>query len=121
MAFDESGVNPMDRDPEGFRKRCARRIEQGRSWVLVENNRLTFKAEVVSDTPEVTYLEGVWIHPDERGQGLGLRCMSQLARNLLMRTKALCLLVNNENVPAHRFYKQAGYKLRGIYDTIFLT
>ena len=28
MAFDESGVNPLERDPESFRKRCARRIEK---------------------------------------------------------------------------------------------
>lgn len=120
MAFEESGVNPMEKDPEGFRQRCARRIEQSRSWVLIEDGSLIFKAEIVSDTPEVMYLEGVWMNPAERGQGLGLRCMSQLAKHLLLRTKSLCLLVNNENVQAQRFYKKASYKLRGIYDTIFL-
>ena len=119
-AFDESGVNPLDVDPEGFRQRCARRIEQGRTWVWVEEGRLMFKAEVITDTPDVVYLEGVWVDPAERGKGYGLRGMSQISRGLLMNTKAICLLVNEKFNAAQRLYKKAGYKLVGYYDTIFL-
>src|SRR3984893_4346140 len=32
MAEEESGKNPMEIDPDGFRARCARRIEMGRVW-----------------------------------------------------------------------------------------
>jgi predicted GNAT family acetyltransferase len=46
--------------------------------------------------------------------------MSQLARTLLWRTKSICLLVNDENEDARRFYQQVGYHLRTVYDTIFL-
>lgn len=120
MAFDESGVNPMEQDAEGFRKRCARRVEQRRTWVLIEDGKLTFKADIVSDTAEVVYVEGVWIASENRQQGYGLRCMSQLARTLLSHTQSICLLVNEQNQAAHHFYKRAGYKLRGIYDAIFL-
>jgi predicted GNAT family acetyltransferase len=121
MAFEESGVNPMEKDPEGFRRRCARRIEQGRTWVWIEDQQLMFKADVISDTPEVIYLEGIWVNPEQRSQGYGLRCMSQLARALLSRTRSLCLLVNEQNKEAQRFYERAGYKLRAVYDTIFPT
>ncbi|MDQ6653949.1 MAG: GNAT family N-acetyltransferase [Acidobacteriota bacterium] len=120
MAFDESGVNPLERDPEGFRQRCARRIEQGRTWVWIENGELIFKAEVLSDTSSVIYLEGVWINTERRSQGYGLRCMSQLARTLLSRTRSLCVLVNENNKEAHTFYQRAGYRVRSIYDTIFM-
>ena len=120
LALAESGVNPLEKDPQGFRQRCARRIEQGRTWIWVDGGKLLFKAEVVSETPEVIYLEGVWVNPSLRGQRLGLRCMSQLAQNLLSHTQSLCLLVNETNTAAQLFYKRAGYKLRGIYDTIFL-
>ena len=120
MAFDESGVNPMEKDREGFRERCARRIEQGRTWVLFEDGKLLFKAEVISDTTEVTYLEGIWVNPEKRGAGLGLCCLSQLAQTLLANTRSLCLLVNENNNDAHHFYQRAGYKLRSVYDTIFL-
>ena len=120
MAFDESGINPLERDPEGFRQRCARRIEQGRTWVWTEGGEVIFKADVTSDTPSVIYLEGVWTNAERRSQGYGLRCMSQLARTLLRRTKSVCVLVNENDKKAHRFYQRAGYKLRAIYDSIFL-
>jgi predicted GNAT family acetyltransferase len=121
MAFEESGVNPLDKDPEGFRRRCARRIEQGRVWVWVEDGRLIFKADIVAETPEVNYLEGVWVNPAERGKGHGLRCVLQLTRNLLQQCDAVSLFANEQNRSAVAFYTKAGFKQRSCYDTIFLT
>ena len=120
MAFEESGVDPRQNDANGFCERYARRIAQGRTWVLIENGKLQFKAEIVAETLEATYIEGVWVNPESRRQGYGRRCMSQLARMLLWRTKSVCLFVNDENIEAQNFYKQAGYHLRTVYDTIFL-
>lgn len=119
----ESAVNPLDTDPEGFRARCLRRIEQGRTYVLMsEDRRLLFKADVQSHTPEVIYLEGVYVHPSERGTGLGRRCLTQLTRSLLLHsTRKICLLANEENPPAHSFYRMCGFRRRGVYDTIFLS
>jgi predicted GNAT family acetyltransferase len=120
MAFEESGINPMEVDPTGFRLRCARRIEQGRVWVWVEQGRLIFKADIIAESPQVSYLEGVYTNPEERGKGYGLRCVSQLSRTLLARTASVCLFVNEKNREAQEFYLRAGYKLRSYYDTIFL-
>lgn len=120
MAFDECGINPLETDPDGFRKRIARRIEQGRVWVWMDESRLIFKADVVSDTPEAIYIEGVYLSPRDRGKGFGVRSMSQLACNLLPNTKSLCLLVNEQHQPAQECYYRAGYKLRSSYDTIYL-
>ena len=120
IAFDESGIDPLQVDPERFRQRCARRIELGQSWVLVEDGKLIFKAEVVSDTPEVIYLEGIWVDQQERGRGIGSRCMSQLSRSLLVRSSSVCLLVNEDNRSARAFYEKAGFKFVSYYDTIYL-
>jgi predicted GNAT family acetyltransferase len=122
LAEAESGINPLEKDAEGFRARCLRRIEQGRVWVLVsEDGRLLFKADVQASTPEVIYLEGIYVHPAERGAGLGRRCMTQLNNELLLlHTRRVCLLANEENERAHSFYRMCGFKLRGVYDTIFL-
>lgn len=116
----ESRLNPLDTDPEGFRARCLRRIEMGRTWVIVEEGRLLFKAEVQADTPEVIYLEGVWVAPSARGTGAGRKYMAELCRLMFARTRTVCLLVNEENERAHRFYRSCGFKLRSVYDTIFL-
>jgi len=120
LAYAESGINPMQVDPEGFRERCLRRIEQGRTWVVVENDLLVFKADVISKTPEVIYLEGIWLREDCRNKNLGTRFMSALMRRLLENTKSVCLLVNETNEWAQRFYRKCGFHFRATYETIFL-
>ena len=116
----ESGVNPLDVDPEGFRARRLRKIEQGRTWVVVEGGRLIFKAEVESDTPDAIFLEGVYADPSIRGTGAGRKYLAELCRLMLARTMTVCLLANEENETAQRFYRSCGFKLRSVYDTIFL-
>lgn len=120
MAFDEGGVNPLVSDAEGFRLRTLRRIAQGRVWVWVDDGRLVFKADILAETPEAVYLEGVYVRADERGKGHGTRCLSQLGRALLRRAGAVCLAVNERQRAARAFYAGAGFEPRGAYDTIYL-
>ena len=120
MVNTESGVNPLEVDAAGFQQRWLRRIEQGRVWVWIEDGRLIFNAGIMCDTPDCIYLEGIYVDPVERSKGFGLRCLSQLSRNLLRRAKSICLLVNEQNQQAQAFYHKAGFTPCGYYDTIFL-
>jgi predicted GNAT family acetyltransferase len=120
MAFEEGGISPLKKDPSGFRNRTARRIEQGRIWVWIQDNRLIFKADVVGDTSKVTYLEGVHVHVEERRQGYGLRCLTSLSSILLDRSRSICLTVNESNKKALNFYEKAGYRFHSHYETIYL-
>lgn len=119
-AVEESGINPLERDPVGFRQRCERRIAQRRVWVAIEDGQVKFKADIVSDTPDVVYLEGVYVSPEHRGNGYGARCMTQVTNQLMERTKSVCLLVNRTNVAAQACYRKAGYEFREYYDTLYL-
>lgn len=120
LAFAESGINPLAVDPRGFVQRCRRRIEQGRTWVVIEDGKLIFKADVISKTPDVNYLEGIWICEERRANGSGLRLMSELMRQLLQNTKSVCLFVNETNKLAQNFYRKCGFHFRATYETIFL-
>lgn len=120
MAFMESGVNPLDVDPAGFMQRCTRRIERGRVWVLLEGGQLVFKADIQADTPDVIYLEGVYVAPEHRGNGIGRKCMSQLTRELLKRTDSVCVLVNEDNTKAQELYRSSNFKMSSNYYTIFV-
>jgi ribosomal protein S18 acetylase RimI-like enzyme len=120
MVEDESGLDPRLTDPEGFQRRCERRIDRGRTWVLIEGGRLVFKAEIQAETEGVVYLEGIYVAPEERGQGKGLRCLSHLTRELLRRANSVFVLVNERNESAHAFYRKAGFRFDCHYDTIFL-
>jgi predicted GNAT family acetyltransferase len=120
MAFQEAGANPMQSDPSGFRSRAARRIEQGRVWVWTQDDRLVFKADVVSEAPQASYLEGVHVHAEERRKGYGLDCLAGLSTMLLNRTESICLTVNDKNQSALKFYEKAGYQFHSKYETIYL-
>lgn len=123
LAFEESGVNPLETDPIGFRERCLRRINKGRTWVWVEDGELIFKAEIISDTPDVVYLEGVWTNPKHRSKGIGRRCLTQLVRQLFLSKSggSVCIFVNEENPDALHFYESVGFKAKGVFDTAFLS
>lgn len=120
MAQAESGSDPLKRDPEGFRYRTARRITLGRNWIWIEDGKLLFKADIIADTPQVIYLEGIYVEPGERGRGYGSKCLSQLGRTLLRRTGSICLTLNASQEKTKNFYVKAGYSPRSYYDTIYL-
>ena len=120
LVLNESGVDPLTSDPEGFRERCAVRVGRGRTWVVTQGGRLVFKAEIQAEAGGVVYLEGVYVAPEARGRGKGLRCLSHLTRELLRRATSVCLLVNERNESAHALYRKAGFSLDCHYDTIFL-
>jgi len=120
MAFEEGGISPLQSDPGGFRQRTARRIEQGRVWIWTRDDKLMFKADVVGETPEVTYLEGVHVHAEERRKGYGLRCLKHLSSMLLARSESICLTINHRNKNALTFYAKAGYQFNSHYETIYL-
>lgn len=120
MAFAESGINPLEADLEGFRSRCALRIERKRVWVWVDAGQLIFKADVMSATPQVFYLEGIHVNPQYRGKGIGSRCMAQLSQTLLTHTTSLSILVNEQSHRARSFFERIGFQLHCCYDTIFL-
>ena len=119
MAFEETGINPLERDPQGFRQRVTRRIRQGRVWVLIDNGRIVFKADVISETPQVVFIEGIHVDREHRGRGNGFRCLTQLGRQLLARTSSVCLVVNQENKRARALYNKAGYRVDSNYVTAF--
>lgn len=119
MAFEMSGVDPLRKDPIGFRQRYLRRIDNNRVWVLMNNRQLIFKLDVITSTPDATYIEGVYVSPEERGKGLGQSCLTAVGRQLLERTTAIHLFVENENTRSTAFYSRLGFNVGGQYDLLY--
>ena len=120
MALEEGGSNPLQTDPTGFRARTIQRTEKGRVWVWVEDHRLIFKADIVSQTPDAIYLEGIYVNPEERGKGYGFQCLTQLCSLLQQSSQSICLTVNERNKPAVALYTKAGFRQHSNYETIYL-
>ena len=119
MALETSGVDPLQKDPVGFRERYLHRIEKKRVWVLIKNGRLIFKTDVIADTPEATYIEGVYVSPEERGKGVGQACLTEVGRIFLERAKAIYLFVENEDMRTQAFYLKLGFDIAGQYDLLY--
>jgi predicted GNAT family acetyltransferase len=115
---EENGVNFLRKDMANFVQRCARRIGLGQTWVWIENDRLIFKADVLTYSSQIAYLEAVWTDPQERGKGYATECISELNSILLGRTQAICLLVNRRNKAAHSLYRKTGYAPRASYEVV---
>ena len=120
IAFIECGVDPMLRDREGFLKRVARRIDQNRVFSVVEDGKLVFKADVIAETDETIYLEGIYVDPDLRGKGVGSRCLAALTVQLLSRVPNICLLSNVDFFNAHKSFQKAGSRRTGQCTTLFV-
>ncbi len=65
---EEIGIDPMRRDPDGFRWRTRMQIEDGRSWLWLEDGVIRFKAEASAWTPAAVQLQQVWVDPQARNQ-----------------------------------------------------
>jgi len=120
LFISESGRNPMKDNPYGFRERIARRIDRKRVWISHDNHGITFKADIVADTPQAIYLESIWVNPKRRGQGHGLECLTNLNSLLLRRTDAICVTVNEKFRGLTAFYQKAGFNKHSSYQTIYL-
>jgi ribosomal protein S18 acetylase RimI-like enzyme len=116
----EIGVDPLRRDPEGFRWRTRAQIEEGRSWLWVEDGVILFKAEASAWTPDAVQLQQVWVDPSARRQGCAARGMADLCRLLLERAPIVCLFVRADNVPAIRLYEAIGMRHVLDYRSILL-
>jgi uncharacterized protein len=105
---EEIGIDPLRRDPDGFRWRTRAQIEEGRSWLWLEDGVIQFKAEASAWTPSAVQLQQVWVDPAARNRGNAARGMRDLCRTLLERVPAVCLFVRPENAAAIRVYEGIG-------------
>jgi ribosomal protein S18 acetylase RimI-like enzyme len=119
MVREETGADPLQTEPESFLSRCLKRIERQRTWVWSEAGRIIYKAEVIAMTPEVAYVEGVYVDPRERGKGHGRRCLAQTGRQLLKRVGSVCLFVDEGNRRARDFYLTVGYTPSSRYQILY--
>lgn len=120
VAFMESGIDPSVKDREGFLKRCLRRIETGRTFVVFENGKLIFKVDVVSETEDTAYLEGFYVAEEYRGREVGSKCLAKVSLDLLNRVQYVCGLSNAEFTGVHRSLGKAGFKNTDSCQTIFV-
>jgi predicted GNAT family acetyltransferase len=115
---EELGIDPLERDADGFRWRTRAQIEDGRSWIWLEQGVIRFKAEASAWTPAAVQIQQVWVDPEVRRRGYGNRGMRDLCRLLLDSTPTVTLFVRTDNAPAIRLYESIGMRRVGSYRSV---
>jgi uncharacterized protein len=121
MFIGEVGVDPRLGDGgRGYRRRVAGLIAAGRAWARFENGQVVFKAEVGSQSPAVSQIQGVWVHPEWRGRGLGTGGTATLAAVIVGTGRIASLYVNDFNTVARATYDRVGFAEVGTFATVLL-
>ncbi len=121
MFIGEVGIDPRVGDGgRGYRRRVAGLIAAGRAWARFEHGQVVFKAEVGSQSPSVGQIQGVWVHPERRGRGLGTAGTASLAAAVVAGGRIASLYVNGFNSVARASYAKVGFTQVGTFATVLL-
>ena len=104
----ELGIDPLSRDADAFRWRTLTQIEDGRSWLWLEDGVVLFKAESSAWTPGAVQIAQVWTDPEARGHGYASRGLADLCRLLLEWVPVVTLFVRSDNGAAIGLYEKVG-------------
>ncbi|RII07992.1 Mycothiol acetyltransferase [Streptomyces sp. YIM 130001] len=120
MFTEEVGVSPMAGDGGLlYQARVAELVGSGRSFARIENGRVVFKAEIGAATAGACQIQGVWVAPEYRGQGLSVPGMAAVLRYALADVApVVSLYVNDFNTPARASYRRVGFREVGAFMSV---
>jgi uncharacterized protein len=120
MFTEEVGVSPVGQDGGAYyRARVAELVCSGRAFARFDDGEVLFKAEIGAATPQACQVQGVWVRPDRRGEGLcapGMAAVVQHAQRDV--APVVTLYVNDYNLPAQSAYRRVGFREIGEFATV---
>jgi hypothetical protein len=120
MFTEEVGVSPVAGDGGNlYRARVSELVQLGRSFARIEDGRVLFKAEVGAATAAACQIQGVWVDPVLRGQGLSITGMAAVvAACRASIAPVVSLYVNDFNHAARRAYERVGFRDVGTFMSV---
>lgn len=119
MFTEEIGYRPYAGNPTLYRDSIWRLVQAGRTYVVVEEGVVVFKADVGSVALDTCQIQGVWLTPELRGQGLAGPMMAAAVEQAMTEHAALVTLyVNDFNTAAIATYRRIGMEQVGTFATV---
>lgn len=124
MFTEEYGYSPLG-SGGAYAARVRQLIDGGRSFVRIgtgpQGPRVEYKAEIGAFALGVAQIQGVWTHPDLRGQGVGAAGTAAVVEHAYaLGAKVVSLYVNDYNTTARKMYHRIGFDQVGSYATVVL-
>lgn len=121
MFTEEIGYPPYRGNGTAYRRSVAGLVELGHSLVRVEDGQVVFKADLGSVALGVAQVQGVWVHPDRRGEGLAAPAMAAVIEHTIAHVApVVTLYVNDFNERAVATYRRVGMEQTGTFATVLL-
>jgi hypothetical protein len=119
MFEEEVGYSPFLGGKEFYSRRVEGLIRQGHSLAHVnDSGDVVFKAELGAVTADVTQIQGVWMNPGYRGQGLSAGYMAAVVEKAQALAPVTSLYVNGFNIRARSTYERVGFRQVGTFATV---
>ena len=117
----EIGYPPYVGSSRSYRSALATLVRQGHTYVVVEGGEVLFKTDVGSAALGVAQLQGVWLTPRLRGQGLAGPMLAAVVEQVMADVApVVSLYVNDFNAVARRLYERLGFETVGDFTTVLL-
>jgi len=121
MFTEEIGYPPYRGSDHLYRQGIASLIRAGHTFVRVVDGEVVFKADVGSVALGVAQVQGVWVAPRWRGQGLAGPAMAEVVAQIQAGiAPVVTLYVNDFNKPARATYSRVGFTQIGSFATVLM-
>ena len=119
MYTEEVGVSPEIGGADLYRARVSQLISRAWSFARYDDRELVFKAEVACATPDAAQIQGVWVPPSRRGEGLATAGMAAVVNLVRARiAPVVSLYVNDWNLSARHAYERVGFRETARFATV---
>lgn len=123
MFVEEVGYSPLVAGPGAYESRVRTLLEEGRTFVRVEEGpdgpEVVFKADLGAVSSQVAQVQGVWVTPRLRGRRISEHGMAAVVeRTLASVAPMVSLYVNRYNTRAMASYRRVGFSEVGRYATV---
>lgn len=119
MFEEEVGYSPFLGGADNYRRRVSWLISSGYSLSHLDTDRsVLFKADLGAVTSHATQIQGVWLRPEIRGQGLSAAYMAGAVNYAQKFAPVTSLYVNDYNVKARALYESVGFEQTGMFATV---
>ncbi|GMA20163.1 GNAT family N-acetyltransferase [Arsenicicoccus piscis] len=121
MFTEEIGYPPYSGSPAAYRNGVAGLLAKGHTFVRTLGDEVIFKADVGSVALGVAQVQGVWVTPRLRGQGLAAPAMASVLEEVLTSiAPRASLYVNEFNTSARATYRRIGMDEVAAFTTVLL-
>lgn len=119
MFEEEVGYSPVAGGSDNYYRRVRQLIAEGHSFASFDaQGEVVFKAELGAVSPAASQIQGVWVRPSHRGEGLSHGGTAAVVEQAERFAPIVSLYVNDYNYKARASYRRVGFEQVGTFATV---